>query len=826
MSRPIAPSPSDEVPEVARGALWALAASVVCTFLLAFPALSGQFLLNPYSDQFKAGYAFRHFAAESLRSGHGIPLWNPYLFGGMPYVAAMHGDVFYPTALLRMLLPTDVAMTWGFIIHMVCAGSFTYLFLRAIGLSFASAMVGGIAYLLGGTVASYASPGHDGKLFVSALLPLALFAVHRGVFDGRRWAWGLLALVVGLQVLSPHPQLLQYSLLTTGAYAVFVAWRATRRRADGGVDSAAASGNPWLRLFASLGAVALGMTIGFVQFWPVREYVPWSPRDGGKGWDHAISYSLPIEELVNTWLPQFSGILDQYWGRNGIHLHSEYLGASVLLLAAFGMASGRAIPALRATRWFFIGTLVIATLWALGGNTPFYSIVYAIVPGTKFFRAPSTMLYVMGFATATLAAFGTERIVRGELSRRALLIGGAFSLIVLLVAVTGGFTNMALSIAGGLDPRLAARVEPNADAVVLGGVRSTVFALALCAVALVAVTRRWSQPLIAVVLGLVVAADLWSIARLYWRFDKPAAELFASDPVIDYLKKLPAPARTLSVQLGENAAAHDPYLGDMDGLMTHGIRLSLLGYHGNELGRFQKLAQKDEGYVAIGNPNFWALTNTRYLYTNTPTAPIEGAKIVAGPARNAAGTMVYLYELPGQSHDAWVTPLSVKAPDAQVLATVQDPRFDVRQAALFAPDADVPVGATPSTPPPPLDLPVTTVRPSPSAIDITLATPAPGGSALVVSENFYPGWVATIDGKPATVHRADYVLMGLALPAGARRVELRFESPTYVTGKRVTQAAVGAALLLLAWGLVSGRRAPEPHPLARGAAAQTQEAAA
>jgi hypothetical protein len=135
----------------------------------------------------------------------------------------------------------------------------------------------------------------------------------------------------------------------------------------------------------------------------------------------------------------------------------------------------------------------------------------------------------------------------------------------------------------------------------------------------------------------------------------------------------------------------------MDGLMTHGIRLSLLGYHGNELGRFQKLAQKDEGYVAIGNPNFWALTNTRYLYTNTPNAPIEGAKIVAGPARNAAGTMVYLYELPGQSRDAWVTPLSVKAPDAQVLATVQDPRFDVRQAALFAPDADVPVGATPST---------------------------------------------------------------------------------------------------------------------------------
>jgi hypothetical protein len=121
---------------------------------------------------------------------------------------------------------------------------------------------------------------------------------------------------------------------------------------------------------------------------------------------------------------------------------------------------------------------------------------------------------------------------------------------------------------------------------------------------------------------------------------------------------------------------------------------------------------------------------------------------------------------------------------------------------------------------------VTTARPSPSSIDITLASPAPAGSALVVSENFYPGWVATIDGKPATVHRADYVLMGLALPAGARRVELRFESPTYATGKRVTQGAVLSSLLLLVWGLMTGRRAPAPGPVASGAAARPHEAAA
>ena len=77
------------------------------TLLLAYPALGGAFLLNPLSDQYKAGYAFREFAASRLRSGQGFPQWNPFMEGGLPYIAAMHGDIFYPTFLLRMLLPTD-----------------------------------------------------------------------------------------------------------------------------------------------------------------------------------------------------------------------------------------------------------------------------------------------------------------------------------------------------------------------------------------------------------------------------------------------------------------------------------------------------------------------------------------------------------------------------------------------------------------------------------------------------------------------------------------------------------------------------------------------
>src|SRR5690606_2882639 len=80
---------------------WAMLACALATLTLAYPALTGGFLVSLHSDQYIAGYAFREFAAASLKAGEGFPQWNPFLFGGMPYLDAMHGDIFYPTFLLR-----------------------------------------------------------------------------------------------------------------------------------------------------------------------------------------------------------------------------------------------------------------------------------------------------------------------------------------------------------------------------------------------------------------------------------------------------------------------------------------------------------------------------------------------------------------------------------------------------------------------------------------------------------------------------------------------------------------------------------------------------
>ena len=654
--------------------------------------------------------------------------------------------------------------------------------------------------MMGGFVSSLVSAGHDGKLFVSALLPVVLLAITWSVRDGRRWAWGALALSVGLAVLTPHPQLLQYLLLCAGAWALFLAL---------GGDTPIARAIGFKRLCLALAAVIVGGAIGAVQFLPVRAYVGWSPRGPGYGYESATQFSFPLEELINTYLPQFSGILDAYWGRNQFHFHSEYVGAAVLVLAA--AAFTRQWPGARRRQlWFWTGTGLVALLWALGDSTPFFQIVYAIVPGTKYFRAPSTIFFIATFATAVLAALGTERLVSGRLPARYAWRTLAILSVITLVAAGGGFTALGEGLARRFTESTeynvgrASLAAANANAVSLGAIRSLLFAGLACLLILL-VARRTIAPRIAGwALVAVITVDLWSVERRYWEFSPPAAVLYQSDAVVDFLSKLKQPARVLAVAVG--ALPLNP--GDAffrDALMTYRVR-STLGYHGNSIGRYDRLRTVQRDNDQIANPTFWALTNTEFLMSNSDSIPIPGASRVAGPVRNASGSVVSLFLLPGEHPFAWVAPVIAKFPDDAVADALHSAGFPVRSVALYDSSSKVP-GVQLTVPPSPLELQVSTTHYEAGRFGVALSRPAPKGSALVVSENFYPGWNATVDGKAVTVERADLVLMSVPLQEGARRVEFSFADENYGRGKAVTLAALFVAILTLLGGAWLDRRA-------------------
>lgn len=785
--------------------LWASVVYAVATLSLAYPALLGKFLVSNHSDQYIAGYAFREFAAQSLRSGHGFPQWNPYLFGGMPYIAAMHGDIFYPTFLLRMVMPTDQAMTWGFAIHVFLAGIFTFIFLRAATeghhsapgnpsaanrLGFFPCLIGGLSYMLAGQIASLVSPGHDGKLFVSALFPLGLWALIRGVRDGRHWAFGAFALIIGLAVLSPHPQLLQYTLLASGTYGIFLIFKARRQGVAGAIIAR--------RALLAFIAVGIGAAIGAVQYLPVREYVAWSPRAGGlPDYSTATSYAWNPEEVFNAYLPQFTGMLDAYWGRNGIHLHSEYIGVMVLMLMGAAWVGLKRNERQRQILFWTV-TLIVALLWAMGGSTPFYRIPYALIPGTKFFRAPQTIFFVGTLAIAFLTACGVERILNFKVGRRYFLGWAIAAVVIGLLASIGGLNGIARSLA---PEEMIDRVDANSRALIFGAWRSALFVLLGAGAFFVYRRKQLTATAFVSLLALLVAADLWTVMRSYWIFSPPASVLYASDPAIDYLRKQDQPARVLAVPLAETEH-RDPNLL-YDGLMVHRIR-TVIGYHGNELGRYDQLTGKDEGYRPILSPLLWRLTNTRFVLTNVDSLPT--VQKIIGPVRDASGTAVYLYKTQNDNPYAWVASARFKAPDAQVRQTILDPRLDLRSVALFDTSARIKTLQQVGQLPAPSTIDVIVDRYAPGSVDLHLAAPAPEGSALVVAENYYPGWTATSAGKALPLDRADFSLIGVELPAGATKISLAFRSSTYEKGKVITLVALVVSILMIAGGVAADRR--------------------
>ena len=271
---------SDAVFEPRHPTLAATGCFALWIALLSIPMLSGAFVASPFNDQYSSGYAYRTWAAEWWKTLGHVPLWNPEILGGMPFVAGMHGDVLYPTAWLRLVMPTHVAMNLGFVVHYVLAGLFTYWFLRKWRVSWTGAVVGGLSYQLAGVVGSYVSPGHDGKLFVTTMLPLVLTGLTLGIRDRRFEGYAIGALAVGLIMLSPHPQMAQYALLAAGLFTLFLVF------GEGTVQTARARATA---LALAAGTVVLGVGVSAIQYMPFYAYIPYSPRDASVLHDFAWS---------------------------------------------------------------------------------------------------------------------------------------------------------------------------------------------------------------------------------------------------------------------------------------------------------------------------------------------------------------------------------------------------------------------------------------------------------------------------------------------------------------------------------------------------------
>ncbi len=779
--------------EPRRPALLATAAFALWPVILSLPMLAGLWLAStPWSDQYTAGFPFHAWSAEWWkRTGH-VPLWNPELFGGMPFIAAGSGDVFYPTWLLRLLIPVTTAGNLSFFVHYVLAGLFTYALLRRLRVGWTGSVIGGLAYELSGLIASYPSPGHDGKLFCSTMLPLAFLALVLALKD-RRWeGYPLLAVAVALALLG-HFQLAYYLLIAAGLFALYLTFEES-----GG----AGSGERTARLALALGAVLVGFGIAAIQIIPFFGYIPFSPRaQGYAGFAGSTSFAIPWEHVPEFFFKNFVGATETYWGSNGgssgLKLHSEYLGLPVVALALLGAA----VRERRRQIWWLGGIGFLFLLVSLGADTPFYQLWWAVMPLVKKTRAPGMAFFVVAFVTAIFAGIGAERAISSHgrrLLKPAVIVGG----IVTLLGISGVLGHFAESVAALVQAATGgaktAAAEANQSAILWGAASS---GIALAATGLVAGLigpgtgggDRLTPRVGALALILIVGADLWLNARQFWRYTRP----YGPDQVIARLATTAPPYRVMNLPGGV-------YPGSV--MMAFDVP-EVFGYHGNELRYYDELWGGKNEWKYLGVLSLWDLWAVRYAVLPAGARTIDsipGFRRILDSVPTLDGARANLFERTAPAPYARVVPGAIKADSAAIIPTLVDQRMDASRLVLFT--KDQPVTPAPLTQlPAPIPARATVTFWQPGRMTIAL-DPAPLAAAyLLVAENWYPDWVGTVDGRPASVLRGDYSLLTVPLPAGAKVVELSFRSKLYELGRTITLASLAILVLALVASLATRR---------------------
>lgn len=742
--------------------------------VLALPMFQGKWLAAPSSDQYASAYAVHEWQAEQWRASGQLPLWNPMIMDGLPYIAPVtHGDVLYPTSFLRWFWSADKVTDFGFVLHYILAGLFMYLFLRRLRISWVGSVVGGLAYQLSGIIISYARPGHDGKLFVSTMLPLACLALLAALRDRRAWGYPLLSVAVALCLLSPHVQTTYYLLIATGLFSLYLTF---------GEPTTEPAAPRLRRLAVVLVAVIAGFGIAMPQILPFLEYIPHSPRAVAYSgaFESAASYGVPWDHVLGFVIAGFTGESDMYWGSNPIKLHSEYLGLPMVALAILGLA--RSGLDRRRLIWWTGGICILFLLIALGSATPFYKLWWSIMPYVRKTRAPGMVFFIVAFCTALFAALGAGRLEQkdGEGHVRAWLIAAG---VIALLGIAGVFGHLAEAMAPPGRGQLAESLGPSIRVSAFFGA-ALLFAVALLAFSYL----RGKAPLLALALGLpfLVGADLWRDGRRFWLYsDPPNQTLYRDDAIVTRLRAEPKPFRVLDLNVyPENI------------LMAHSIP-QVLGYQGNELRYFDELiggrpGTENSARYLLTSTKLWDLLAVRFVLI-PDTIRVPGYHRVMGPVETAAGSRGFLYQADTEPPYARVVPAAVKIEaDSLVSPTLADPRMPgYDRIVLFGPTAPV-------NPPPLKALPT----PSTSRARVTnwdagkmivaLEPPPRDSSFVLIAENWYLDWRVSVDGQPGRVLRGDHALLTIPVAPGARRLELSYYSRAFARGK-----AFGLMTLLL-----------------------------
>ncbi len=399
------------------------------------------------SDLILENYAWKHLIIEAINRRE-LPLWDPYIFAGHPFLANGQHSALYPLSLLFYIMPLWRAYGVFAWLQLGLAGIFAFLFARVLGMGRLGGLISGIVFQFSGFMAISSVP-HPmivaGASWLPFILAMAELVIRHRPALGQRPAslpWAVLgAIGIGCQILAGHGENTYLAALVVGAY---VLWRLMSILADRYLEEhkqwrSAVSGwlkeirRPagWLVLMA-----LLGLTLGAVQLIPYLEVVKGSFRSGEAAatLQQVLGWAYPPRRLIAFAIPNFFGGPTQHgyfdlflwrwvpapaledgqyldWGIKNYVEGAAYLGLLPWLLSVIAAVTARRCKSRAGLVTFF----VLLALFSLGCifGTPLYALIYAL-PGLEQSHSPFRWVFPLSLSVAVLAGFGAEAIRTGS----------------------------------------------------------------------------------------------------------------------------------------------------------------------------------------------------------------------------------------------------------------------------------------------------------------------------------------------------------------------------------------------------------------------------
>ncbi len=718
--------------------LWVLAylAGAVALFFWPLWVLGYRIPRGP-GDLWGQLYPVWSFVAEWLRRGV-FPLWDFRMMGGDPILAEMQHGLFNPLnwpLFLAYPIPTWLVLLRGtFSLWLAGAGSYLYLRRSPVwNVGQAAALVGATAYMLADPFIVHL--GHPQFNDGMAWLPWVLWGVDAAA--RRRRAIPLAAVAVALLLVSGHGQATLYTALVVGGYAL---WQS----AEGGRQH----GPQRLGRLLLVGIV--GAALAAPAILPGLERLPLTERAAVPP-DAQQGYEFVPAMTVDFLTPLFHGRGARGFWPAWDRVESGYAGAVALFLAALGLTGS-----LRQRRTWALLLLGLLTYgFALGRSGPLYPPL-ASLPLFSASWKTGRAIFLLSFALAIAAALGVEQLRRtSRWGVRAWAIG---------LLVLGGVLWFAA-------PAWTAALPD-------GGYRTTALtglrfaALLAIGTALsgwaVSLGCRWGRAGLALLL-LIELVALGALVEV-----TPAAAP-ADDPHAAALAFLRADSGWFRVDVAATARGLWPPTS-----------LQLSGFDVPQ-GTGNPMELRDF------NLFFWSQPNV-----TSPGYRLLGVKYIIVPDGAPPGgegvwpvflddPLVDIHLNTGALQRVWLVYRTVTAADrGAAWAYVQGPTFRPEAEAVVEGGA-------------PLDgqgsgrIEVLGYGPNAASFFVQVDTPA----LLVLSDVYYPGWEARLDGQPATIYRTDFAFRGVAVPPGEHRIDMRFRPRSLALG--VALAMVGVVVMGVVW---------------------------